>query len=410
MGGMSYGAVLSLILQKIGGIPLNGAQKVLAEGTPVAKQLGGGALGMIPGGGLLSTALSGGDVSGALSNMFTNPVSTISDFVTGAGPATFENVVSSLVTAAQTGLITYVELSTLTSLLNGKTYDSEFTPSGSGNAGLANTMPTYRTLTNSMSGVAIPNISNESANVNLINSLSFTQVVNTITTLERLGSNVSPTVESTYSLTAKINNAIDLIVAPFSSNTTANLSSLGTLLVNMQANAVAGNINSTKVATFASQLSSYKNVFDNVVANTISTFNITSTGFDAVGHIGTVQGVLTTSSVENTFDSRALSFVNLTCKSNTLNQIYPTIPPYISSITPSSGPLVGNTNITITGGYFFNIQSVSFDGLNSSYINVQNSNTMIVTTPVGYLSGNTYLLITSNTGGSSSGNNYFQYV
>ena len=40
MSGMSYAAVLALILQKIGGIPLFGAMRVRAEGTPVAKQLG----------------------------------------------------------------------------------------------------------------------------------------------------------------------------------------------------------------------------------------------------------------------------------------------------------------------------------------------------------------------------------
>lgn len=412
MSGMSYAAVLALILQKIGGIPLFGAMRVRAEGTPVAKQLGAASiLGLIPGGGLLSAALDGGlsGVTDALSGAFLNPVAAISDFVTGAGPATIEDVVGSLVDAAQIGVMTYVELSSLTSLLNGKTYNSSFVPTGSGNSGLAYTMPTYNTLTNAMSGVSLPNISSETANVNIINSITFSQVINTITTLEHLGSNVSPIVQNTYNISAKINNAINVIVEPFSANSTANLVSLGTLLINLQANAVAGHLNSNSISTFVSQLSSYKNIFDNVVANTISTFNVTSTGLDAVGYLGTVQGALASASVENTFDSRALQFINTTCRANTLSQIYPSIPPYITSITPSSGPIAGNTTITIKGGYFYNVQSVSFDNSNSTYINVQDSNTLIVTTPSTYSSGNSFLLVTTSAG-TSSGINYFQYV
>jgi len=412
MSGMSYAAVLALILQKIGGIPLFGAMRVRAEGTPVAKQLGAASiLGLLPGGGLLSAALSDGldGVIGDLASTFVNPVGAISDFITGAGPATLNDVVGSLVTAAQNGFITYSDLSSLSSLLNGQTYDSSFNPIGTANAGLAYTMPTYNSLTNAMSGVTLPNISTESANVNVINSITFSQVVNTITTLEYLGSNVSPVVDSTYSISAKINNAINIIVEPFSSNTSANLVSLGTLLVNLQANAVAGNINSASVSTFVSQLSSYKNIFDNVVSNTVSTFNVTSTGLDAIGYIGTVQGTLTASSVENTFNSRALQFINTTCRANTLSQIYPTIPPYITSISPSNGPVAGNTNVTIKGGYFYNVKFVSFDNNNSTYINVQDSNTIIVTTPSVYGSSNSYLMITTSAG-TSSGNNYFQYV
>lgn len=53
----------------------------------------------------------------------------------------------------------------------------------------------------------------------------------------------------------------------------------------------------------------------------------------------------------------------------------------ISDITPSSGPAVGGTGVTITGTGFTGTSDITFDGISATSINVVNSTTVTAVTP-----------------------------
>jgi hypothetical protein len=74
-------------------------------------------------------------------------------------------------------------------------------------------------------------------------------------------------------------------------------------------------------------------------------------------------------------------------------------PPYVNSVSPSSGPKAGGTAVTITGKYFTGTTSVKFGGVSASFT-VTSDTEIIATSPAG-TGGTTVQIIVTNDGGSS---------
>lgn len=81
--------------------------------------------------------------------------------------------------------------------------------------------------------------------------------------------------------------------------------------------------------------------------------------------------------------------------------------PTISSLTPTSGPTVGGTSVTITGTDLASTQSVTFGGVACSF-GVINSATIAVITPAG--SAGTVDVVVTSAGGSATAVDAFTYV
>ncbi len=85
------------------------------------------------------------------------------------------------------------------------------------------------------------------------------------------------------------------------------------------------------------------------------------------------------------------------------------LPPTVSSVVPSTGPLTGGNTVTITGTNFDGTAQVSFGGVPSINYSVTNSTTMTATVPAGLAIGATSVVVTT-AAGSSPNNSLYTYV
>tara|TARA_R110000868_G_scaffold96428_1_gene265313 strand:- start:671 stop:1291 length:621 start_codon:yes stop_codon:yes gene_type:complete len=90
-------------------------------------------------------------------------------------------------------------------------------------------------------------------------------------------------------------------------------------------------------------------------------------------------------------------------------QISPPIPsPIPTSVSPANGTTAGGTTVTITGQNFSNILTVRFGGIFASF-SIQDSQTIIVTSPA-YLPAGTVNITVTGTFGLATFPNSFTYV
>lgn len=83
--------------------------------------------------------------------------------------------------------------------------------------------------------------------------------------------------------------------------------------------------------------------------------------------------------------------------------VYTYLAPTVSSLSPSSGGLLGGTSVTITGAHFTGTQSVSFGALPALSFNVVSDTTLVATAPPGVLPLPVDVLVTTPAGQSSAG-------
>lgn len=159
MAGISAQTCINLILQHIGGIPLKPTNTALVEGSPVTKQLGMAGY-SLPGLETLQGAFNGASTESLLGNVFQNPVGgaidTLSDSVTSAAGA-IENafVTTSIDIDPITGLET--EIRSVSGALAGKISIEEIDALQTSLQDLGGVMPDYKTFTDKMAGVKLPN-------------------------------------------------------------------------------------------------------------------------------------------------------------------------------------------------------------------------------------------------------------
>ena len=84
-----------------------------------------------------------------------------------------------------------------------------------------------------------------------------------------------------------------------------------------------------------------------------------------------------------------------------------TAPPYVQSVTPPSGPLVGGTAITITGSIFTGATSVTIGGNPATSVTVVDDSTITAITPAG--TTGTKSVVVTGPSGSNAANALFTY-
>jgi hypothetical protein len=85
------------------------------------------------------------------------------------------------------------------------------------------------------------------------------------------------------------------------------------------------------------------------------------------------------------------------------------LPPTVSSVTPSTGPLSGGNTITITGTNFDGTAQVSIGGVPSTNFTVNSSTSMTATVPAGTAVGPVSVIVTT-AAGSNPNNLLYTYV
>jgi len=75
--------------------------------------------------------------------------------------------------------------------------------------------------------------------------------------------------------------------------------------------------------------------------------------------------------------------------------------PFVTGVSPNSGPISGGTIVTITGGGFTNTTSVTFGGLNATSVFVVNDSTITATSPA-RIAGVVDVLVTTALGTSAN--------
>ncbi|RYG20165.1 MAG: hypothetical protein EON96_01560, partial [Caulobacteraceae bacterium] len=136
----------------------------------------------------------------------------------------------------------------------------------------------------------------------------------------------------------------------------------------------------------------------NLAANATCTINPTqqasSAGaFQFVTNAPTSTGTATT----------AVTLTGLPATSNTIT-VYQT--PFVSTASPSNGPLAGGTSITITGQNFFGATAVTIDGVAATNVTVVSNTSITATVPAGATSGAKTIAVTGPAGTGSRSNGF----
>lgn len=291
MAGISAATCISLILQHIGGIPLKPTNTALVEGSPVTKQMGMAGY-SLPGLQTLQGSLNGQSTSSLLGNVFQNPVGAISDglsTVTAAAPAALETAFVTTTTSLDpiTGLpVTVREVS---GGLEGKLSLAQIDALKSSITSLNGDLPEYKSLTDKMSGVALPNYETSG-------DFGLQQVVAVQSSYENLANNIPAELNAQVGdLSGAINTNLNKITEPLNlgpSLTNTNLV-LETAVAQLQAVSPQGP---------AAVLNKYNEIM-NTVATTQSLVNGTVAeskyvmgtfvnGSQAVGYVETASGAL----------------------------------------------------------------------------------------------------------------------
>ena len=85
------------------------------------------------------------------------------------------------------------------------------------------------------------------------------------------------------------------------------------------------------------------------------------------------------------------------------------LPPTVSGVSPSTGPITGGTSVVITGTNFNSSAQVSFGGVPSTNYSVSSSTSMTATVPAGLNVGPVSVVVTTSAG-SNANNTLFTYV
>ena len=135
--------------------------------------------------------------------------------------------------------------------------------------------------------------------------------------------------------------------------------------------------------------------FGGTAAANFSVVNDTTiTAITPVHAAGAVSVVVTTPAGGNTANS-AFTFVTPPA-------------PEITAVSPTNGPRLGGTSVTITGTDFSGTTGVTFDGVAATNLSVVNSTTLTATTPA-HAVGAVSVVVTTPSG-SNSGNTLFSYL
>lgn len=333
MAGISAQTCINLILQHIGGIPLKPTNTALVEGSPVTKQLGMAGY-SLPGLETLQGAFNGASTESLLGNVFQNPVGALSDTVAAVATTAQSAIETAFVTTSTvideiTGLPTTIR--EVGGALAGKISLAEIDALKANVGELASSMPSYKDLTDKISGVKLPNY--ETAG-----EFGLQQVVAVQGSYENLAKSIPADLDAQVGgLSGAITDNLGKITQPL--NLGDSLSSTNTVLNSMvaQLESVAPQ-GSAAVANKYNELmntvTATKNLVNGSVTQSKSVMGTFVNGSQAMGYVETASGGLMSGSGMTT------SLINQVVKPTPLTQMKDGIARYAPSTLADVGTVV----------------------------------------------------------------------
>lgn len=301
MAGISVSQCISIVLSKIGGIPLKGASTSFVEGAPNAKQLAG-AMTTLPGLSTLSSVLQGGSITSALTSSFQNPIaavsSTLGSSITSAVPGvqslagTFDPITGGF----SGGKLSLEQVNSLTSKLNGSTLGGVLDPvtgeysmvSIPGSGGISNSLGGLTDLTDKMSGVKLPNYEIEG-------DFGFQQYTSMQSAYENMKNEIPPALDTEA---GGVKDVIASKLTDLSSpmNTEPTLTSTNSTVSSMVSdlNSLSGPALDAKVAELELQLGASETEITTSVTKSKSAMTNMINASDAVSYIAVASGAIRT--------------------------------------------------------------------------------------------------------------------
>ena len=296
MAGISVKTVISLILSRIGGVPLIPNLKTISEGSIPTKQFGFGSFSLTGLSGI-SDVLGGTSLSSVTSDIFQNPVGSLTDTLSSSVTSVTNNI-SSL-----SGVLDAGQISSLTTAVSNL---------GTGVTSLAD-------LTNTISGVSIPGAAS---------SFDFdsSSITGALSSLDGIRASVpSNLLSSLPNLDTNITNTLTSITAPL--NSASSLTSINSTLSSVISNLTSnpGNFN-----TVLSSITSHNTTLTNLVDNSVSAVAKVQDSHAVLGQVGMVAASLQSNSTS------VSSFMTSIVKPSALAQITTDLQTYTSNVTNSS--------------------------------------------------------------------------
>lgn len=303
MAGISAETCISLILSRIGGVPLRGASTAILEGSPPAKQIGG-AVTSIPGLSAMKDSFSGLSLDAINAKTFTNPISSVAGTLSNTINSSLPNIqslagsIDPLTGSFTGGKLSLDQVNALTSKINGSTigvsYD-ELTGTYSqisipGTGGVANALPGLVDHTNKMSGLKQPNYENPG-------EFGFLQLNSVQTSMTSLKTQIPSDLDKSFGVLPIIEDKVntigkplymepDLLFANKSVNDAASLSFLDGAALNANYNRIMNELSFSE-SKIVSVVSDSKSSMTSLVAAVDATTQISAaTGTISSGDTG----------------------------------------------------------------------------------------------------------------------------
>lgn len=301
MAGISVSQCISIVLSKIGGIPLKGASTAFVEGAPHAKQLAG-AMTTLPGLSTLSSVLQGGSITAALGNTFQNPISAASAVLGGSissavpGLQNLAGTFDPLTGGFSGGKLSIEQVNSLTSKLDGSTISAALDPitgqysmvTTPGTGGISNSLGTLTDLTDKMSGVKLPNYETEG-------DFGFQQYTSMQSAFENMSKDIPDKLDAEAGgVKSVINSKLQDLSSPL--NTSSTLTSVNESVSTMVAdlNSLSGPALEEKIASLHTQLSASEAEITSSVTKSKSAMTAMVNASDAVSYVAVAAGAIRT--------------------------------------------------------------------------------------------------------------------
>jgi hypothetical protein len=292
MAGISVQTVISLILSRIGGVPLIPNLKTLSEGSIPTKQFGFGSFSLTGLSGI-SDVLGGVSLSSVTDDIFQNPVGSLTDTLSSSVTSVTNNI-SSLSAVLSAG-----QISSLTAAVSN----------------LGGNVTNFANLTDTISGVTIPGAT---SNFNFDSS----SITGALSSLDGIRASVpSDLLSSLPNLDTNITSTLTSITAPL--NSASSLTSINNTLANLVSNLASTPSNYT---TVLNSITTHNNTLTALVDNSVSAVAKVQDSHAVLGQVGMVASSLQSNSTS------VSSFMSSIVKPAALAQITTDLQTYTSNV------------------------------------------------------------------------------
>lgn len=137
---------------------------------------------------------------------------------------------------------------------------------------------------------------------------------------------------------------------------------------------------------------------------------VTNIGAAIAAEIAALQAALSAQGVDDSPQiETAVANLNNLAGSLKASVTTPVAPPAVTAVSPASGPVAGNTTVTVSGTGFTGETGVIVGGTDATAVTLLNDTTLTAVTPAG-TAGPQDVIVTTPGGASKAGNGAFTYV